>query len=83
MWTAQLPVFFDSTVHGKPRQLVLVRWREELPDSRLRPLDKLVGTSKLRWATARSVVGPRATAALPRHYDRLAIDASSGPVPLL
>ncbi len=45
MWTAQLRIFFESTVRGKPRQLILVRWYEELPDdSRLRQLDKLVDT---------------------------------------
>ena len=51
MWVAQLRLLFVTTVHGKQRQLALVRWYEQLPDSQLRTLEGTAGMSVVRWAT--------------------------------
>ena len=72
-WTAQLRLLFETTVHGKPCKLALVRWYDDLPDTQLRQLEKL-GMSVLRWAiTTRDDK-------LCKHYD--VIDAAHivGPV---
>ena len=71
---AQLRLLFETTVHGKPRQLALVRWYVELPGAQLHVLEKLVGMNVLRWATTTR------DGKLRNHYD--VIDASRiwGPV---
>lgn len=73
-WTAQLRLLFETTVHGKPRQLALVRWYEDLPDTRLRQLEKLVGMSVLRWAITTRDGKPC------RHYDVIDAARIVGPV---
>ena len=73
-WTAQLRLLFETTVHGKPRKLALVRWYDALPDTQLRQLDKLVGMSVLRWAiTTRD-------GKLCRHFDVIDAARIVGPV---
>ena len=50
-WVGQLRLLFVHTVKGKPRRLALVRWYEQLPASKLRPLEELARMSVLRWAS--------------------------------
>ena len=73
-WIGQLRLLFETAVNRKPRRLALVRWYEQLPDDKLRPLETLVRMSVWRWATI-TRDGKRRN-----HYDVIDADRIVGPV---
>ena len=72
----QLRLLFTAKLkdESEPRQLALVRWYEELPDSQLWVLEKLVRMSVLRWATTKR------DGKTIEHYDVISADRILRPV---